>query len=606
MARLSSKTISDRDISRIGGACEEKNFNAMLDFIVGILKEKTSIITLSNVRKELNEGSIGKHVQKHHKGSNTFQKLLERLSVTLGQWEKTESISQRWAQIYDTPDIDFQVKSLLNDLTTLFSGKLVSYPKKIGSGLWDFSMEFPDIHLKYFDEKIHLFVVCDSRAGVNEYSILKKAIRENETSLKINLVLVIGSGDVFREIAKESDVEVVVLDDHDVLEIVLSNNSRQKFCHLIAKRVSVQALQPYQTKSKVRDRMFYGRQEEIKKIKGNLTGSFSIYGGRLIGKSSLLHRIKCEFETDTLYKVCSVTKEGFESVVEVERDMLKQLSIPTGTHRSNLTFERLMRDYLDNHPNLRVFILLDEVDDIIISDEENDSKFFHILHNLNSDYGERCRFVFAGYRELARRCMDNTTRFWNFTETIRLGSLSSLQARKLVEEPLCDELGFTFEDSETISAIIEMTGSHPNYIQVFCKELSEYLEKQNRRKIRKQDIEVIFENQEFRSQITQTFRVNFSKLQKLIVATVIVEGLQDFDEARITKLLSEYGLVNVNMDEIFIEVRQLELAFVIEQAERKFQFVHKLFPEMLEKSINLYELIDVLVAQLNKERQDNK
>lgn len=600
MTRMIAKTLADRDIDRINGACEEKNINAALDHIVKILHDKTLLVTLMRLRRELTEGAVGRHAHKVYKFDNVFQRLLERLGITSSQWDKIESISQKWSQIYDTPDTDYQVKALVSDLNIFFSGKTVSYPKKITAALWDFSLEFPDIHLKYFDEVIHLFVVCDSRAGSNEFSLIEKSIHENDTSLKINLVLVVGNGDTLRALAEESDIEVVVIDDPDVIEILLSPNSRQAFCHTIAKRVSVPVLQPYQTKSKVRDRMFYGRQDEIKRIKSNLSSCFAIFGGRLVGKSSLLHKIKCEFEKDENFKVCSITKEGFTSLVEVSRDILKQLSIPTQTHRNLLTFERLIRDYLDSHTNLKILVLIDEIDDIIIADEEKKGTLFQKLHNLNSDYGERCRFIFAGYRELARRCMDNTTRFWNFPETIRLGSLSPMQARKLIEDPLCDELGFSFQDRVLVDKILEITGGHPNYIQVFCKELSEYLEKQSRRKIRQEDIDAIFENQEFRGQITQTFRINFSIFQQLITSLVIIEDLTEFDEAKVVKLLHDYGLENIDLNQIFVEFRQLELAFVIEQSGRSFHFTHKLFPKMLEKTINLFEVVEVITDQLNR------
>ncbi|TEU17009.1 MAG: ATP-binding protein, partial [Anaerolineales bacterium] len=498
MARLGTKSIAKRDVNRLSQARSAKDIHQALDRIVKVVRSDASIVSFPKFRKFLGRVSDSEDSLK-----NLHSQLLDRLKISLDQWTKIEAMTQKWASLYDNPDFGHLVQPLVQDLSAFFGCKTRSFSVPLKDmGLWDFRLLFPDIHLNYFDDEIHMIVVTDSRAGPNEFAAVKDIIHKNDATMKVTLLLVLGNGDQLRELAKTSSIEIVVLDEDDCREIMLSPNSKRMFCHRVARRISVQALQPYQTQGKVRSRMFYGRHDEIKRLKSNLSNSFAIYGGRLIGKSSLLHQIDQEFEHGETggYRVCSITAQAFTSSVEACRALLKELDIPTAKHRSVLTFERLMRDYLLSHTG-RVLILVDEVDDLIVLDGRDNYQMFEAFHNLNNDFGERCRFVFAGYRDLARQCMDSKSRFRNFAEPIRLGNLDPVSARLLIEEPMCEELGFRFESDDLVEKILEMTAGHPNYIQVFCKELTEYLERQQRRRVREHDIEYTYHNADFRDRV---------------------------------------------------------------------------------------------------------
>jgi hypothetical protein len=602
MARTRVSTLRERDKSRLSHAIAAKDIHQALDYITKVVREDASIVSLCKLRTFL------EHISKRY-GEDLYKKLLEELSsgdhvidrlhITQSQWARIERLSQRWASLYENPGLEHYVQPLVQDLSEFIGCRIQSFPLRergSDSDLWDFRLFFPDIHLNFFDDEIHMIVVTDSRAGPNEFRMIKEMIHKNEAAMKVTLVLVLGRNDQLRESAKASSMEIVVVDEDDCKAIILSPNSRRVFCHRVARRISVKALQPYQTQGKVRNRMFYGRQDEVKRVKSNLSSSFAIYGGRLIGKSSLLHQIGQEFEQYEEYQICSITAQALKSPVEVCRLILKKLHIPTATHRSILTFERLMRDNLASHTK-RVLMLVDEVDDLIALDESEDYQIFETFHNLNSDFGERCRFIFAGYRDLARHCMDSKSRFRNFAEPIRLGNLDPLSARLLIEEPMCEELGFRFESDDLVDRILDMTAGHPNYIQVFCKELSESLEKQQRWRVRLADIEQTFHNPDFRARVIETFYVNFSTLQKLITALVVLEEFDEFGLPRVVKLLRGYGL-EMGSEDVYKALRQLEMSFIIEQTRTQYHFIHRLFPEILRKSVSLDSLIDVLLLEL--------
>lgn len=597
--RLGTRSIAERDRDRLSsGAKRAKDFNLALDHIVQVIQEEASLVSFPIFRRFFETG-YGERNNDYF-GPETLERVLGRLHITENQWTDIEALTQNWASLYDNPEIDSWVQPLLTNFAKFIGSEIPTYHSQFG-GLSAVRLAFPDIHLHFFDEDVYLVLVPDSRAGPNEFAQVKDIIREYNATMRVTLLLVLGNGDTLRELAKASSMEIVVLDEDDCREIVLSSDSRRTFCHCVSRRVSVQAIQPYQTQGKVRDRMFYGRQDEIKRLKSNLTSSFAIYGGRLIGKSSLLEKIAQEFQNDSgsKYQVCSITAQGLDLAidrpVEICRDILKRLSIPTATHRSIGTFERLMRDYLEAHSGC-VLILIDEIDELIAFDQENNDKMLQSFHNLNSDYGERCRFVFAGYRELAHECMDSQSRFRNFAEQIRLGNLDPINARKLIEEPMCNELGFTLESDDLVDRILELTAGHPNYIQVFCKELTEYLEHQQRRRIRQEDIEHTFHNPDFQARVVETFYVNFSPLQRIITLLVILEDQLEFSLPEVMDLLDSYGL-SLGVPEVYQELRQLEMSFVIEKMETRYRFVHKMFPEILKASEDLNDFaIRVLVT----------
>jgi len=608
--KYASKTIVERELDKLISVCEH-DIPIALDRLAEWIKgdenlhpqSSISLMTFSRIRGFLRNDAFSKKYPQH----DMFELLLSRIHIPESQWTYIESTAQKWFGVHDTPTADYQIQGIVSDLAPFWSAKVKSLDK-IDQGIWGYHLEFPDIHLKYFDEDVIMVVVsdpsvADPQNAPNYFQKIKNHLTDRGVAYKISIVLVLGDGNALRELAKKSSIQIVVIDEKDCISILLSTNSKQTFCSLVARRVSVQVIQPYQTRGKVRDRMFYGRHEEINKLKNNLSSSYAIYGGRLIGKSSLLHKIEQEFQQDENlhYKVCSITAQ-ITTPVEACRVILKDLGIPTAKHRTIGTFGRLMRDYLES-ASRKIIILIDEVDDLIVQDEKKDYQLFEMFHNLNNDFGERCRFVFAGYRDLARHCMDSQSRFRNFVETIKLGNLSPIYAHLLIEEPLCNELGFNFEDPSLIEKIVEITGSHPNYIQVFCKELSEYLETQKRRKIQFADIETTFENQEFRARVVETFYVNFSPIQKLITVLVILENLGEFTLPDVIKLINEYEpKIPVDISQIYIELRQLEMSFILEHDGSKFKFLHKLFPQMLESREDLYGLADVVMKELKGEK----
>lgn len=585
----SSRAIADKDLNRLVAVGGEKK-DVALSRLAGWIRTSTSILTFYRIKSFLHEPAF----KKHFPDSDMHQLLIEKLRLSDSQWSTIESISHKWASIHDTPSTDYPIPGIVQELVSFWGSKIDNFSKQ-KSGLWSFQTTFPDMHLYYFDKDVNLVVITETGSEENQFRAALEILSSKGAALKISIVLVLGDGNRFRDLAKESKIDIVVLDEKDCRDIILSPHSVQTFCHQVAGRIPVQTIQPYQTEGPVRARMFYGRDDELKRVRNNMLSNFTIYGGRLVGKSSLLLQIHKIFSADDGYRVC-ILKAQKLPIVELCRNMLKSLNIPTANYRNNLlTFERLMRDYLSSNTK-RILFLLDEMDDVIEEDAKDEFSFFNTMHNLQ---GENCRFFITGYRQLATHCMNREARLFNFGERILLGSLSSHTARRLIEEPLCNEMGFRFEDDALIEQIIETTGGHPNYIQVFCKVLSESLDDQKRRKITQGDVSTTFENSIFRSKVIDTFHVNFSQLQKLITIFMILDGKTELDLTDITDMIEQYGIL-VDTADVYMQLRQLELSFIIEQVEEKYRFINKLFPETLEKRLDLIKFADRIMKEMQR------
>jgi AAA+ ATPase superfamily predicted ATPase len=594
MAKFSAKTKIARDLDKMIDVCATDRESAPGTLSQLIRGGSISFMTFHRIRGFLRDQAF----KRLFPGQDMFKRLLSQFNLPESQWLLIEDMSQKWSELHDTPMVDHWLRGAVEKLMPFWSSEIVNF-EKVDNGLWMYRLRFPDIHLNFFDDDVVLVVISDPQSTSNQLERIKRELTENEMDVGVLIVLVLGNGEPIREIVSHQNSGFIILDEKDCINILLSTNSKRSFCSAVVSRVPVSVFQPYQSSGKVRHRMFYGRQNEISRIKNNISSNFMVYGGRRIGKSSLLSQINLSFSRKLDCKVISLTAQASTSV-EVCRNILKNLSIPTHSfHNSTIAFERMMREYLESTQKKNL-ILIDEIDDLIFESSARDQSIFEIFNNLNNDYLEQCRFIVAGYRELAIQCMNSESRFYNFGEKIRLGNLSPDAARQLIVEPLCEELGFRFEEDTLVDTIIMTTGRHPNYIQVFCKELSENLDKQKRRKIYFEDIKTTGENSEFTSRVLETFYTNFSAIQQLIIILSIIEDKKGFTLLDVYKIFLEYGIQS-KLDDLYMEIRQLEMFFILELSEGKYIFSNEAFPVLLERTLGLYELADLIISNLKRE-----
>lgn len=242
--------------------------------------------------------------------------------------------------------------------------------------------------------------------------------------------------------------------------------------------------QPYNEISTIEmaPEMFIGREDELLSIESP-TGANLVFGGRQLGKSSLLKKAKNDIDGDELGRKAvflDLKETDYKAAaLKISRELVDRGILSADKETSDWDdLERAiinrLRDEDDEIPYL--LLMLDEADYLIESSK--DANFIPIvkLKNIQQSSSGKFKFVLAGLHDIVR-----------FNRSIALGynsvitHLSSINvkpfkhedAKNLLIDPL-SYLGFSFnDDSVLISQILAATNYFPGLIQLYCKKLIE-------------------------------------------------------------------------------------------------------------------------------------
>lgn len=346
-----------------------------------------------------------------------------------------------------------------------------------------------------------------------------------------------------------------VFDEAHILKVLLASSPDERLTRFIveaARQINPESINPYSTQGPVQhEAMFFGRKQELFRLM-NPNGPAIVYGGRKLGKSSLLSQIVPRFESQTdgkhvaLYLAIPQAGDTQGSVGEALSSILRHLAFPIDernwivNHRNPKIrvrngegfnnylnpdkdpqdFFNQMYELLNKFQEHHFLFLLDEADAFLES--QVDSARRSQLHEweqtigwklraLRDTSGGRVDFIFAGFQGIARAARDPGGPFVNFrgTDPLPLSVLSEEEARELVARPL-QYLGLRFERRSLIERILYYTGRHPALLQQFCSEL--YLMKPEKGIITSRHIENVFIDKDFRKKIFAVINFNLSPI----------------------------------------------------------------------------------------------
>jgi hypothetical protein len=241
--------------------------------------------------------------------------------------------------------------------------------------------------------------------------------------------------------------------------------------------------------------IFVGREPLINEMVTS-SENYTLYGGRYIGKSSVLNAIKRRLEnlkTEALY----ITLEG-ESDYD-NAHILWRLAEKIGIVyllKEDNDFKNALVKHMELHSEKNLVLLIDEIDYYL---KENKEQFTVLepLRACSEIFGSRFRVIISGatklYSFLKERGQSDTWRRM-FKPLEPLGNLKTHDAEKIVEEGFISILGWHFEDDVIPRLIIEHTGGHPAFVQNFCSKLLNFVRDQNRRIIKVDDVEYVFKD----------------------------------------------------------------------------------------------------------------
>ena len=278
--------------------------------------------------------------------------------------------------------------------------------------------------------------------------------------------------------ARKRELALVVLDE--ILLVFLARLDDTRLPTFLRCSLPYAALNPYTPfqPGNVPPEMYYGRDKMIRQLR---EASCIVFGGRQLGKSSLLRQVEREFHQPEREQYAWV--EDIKLVGDVLtgepparlwiklRDGFKNHSLIRATEANQP--ERI-RQYIEKamaeSPQRRVLVLFDEADHFLSADAKNGFQVVEGLRSLMSNTRGCFMVVFAGLHDVQRFNNIANQPLAHFGRTLLVGPLEAGPAQQLVQEPL-EILGYRFADETTALKVLSYTNYHPGLIQYFCHEL---------------------------------------------------------------------------------------------------------------------------------------
>jgi D-alanine-D-alanine ligase-like ATP-grasp enzyme len=310
--------------------------------------------------------------------------------------------------------------------------------------------------------------------------------------------------------------------------------------------------------------MFFGRKDELQKLR-EVPSAAVLYGGRRLGKSSLLNQILEESKAN-VHLIQGSAGTG-EMAVYVPLD---SKSDPAGfsldyqlfswkaiykalvsanfvkPSKGNLGSVGEIREHLQSEivagrvATNACYLLIDEADEVMREDLQRDTPFLTSLQNLSDTVmgKARVRYVIAGLHNLSRMTTAGNTALGKAT-SIALQPFSSAtdiqNGVDLITKPL-GALGFHFgKDDESLPMrIMAVCNFYPAFIQVYCRNLiSSLYNKRSSRglptTITSADLDAVERDQEFLREIQEKFGLNLN-LDKRYKAIALILAEHSYAE----------------------------------------------------------------------------
>jgi hypothetical protein len=245
--------------------------------------------------------------------------------------------------------------------------------------------------------------------------------------------------------------------------------------------------------------MFYGRDRARRSIMDPM-GPSLVYGGRRMGKTSLLRDVECRFNEQhghaaVLLDLASHgwgTDRNIDGLWSILASSLSRCGIiipPGAIYRMNI--KKLImhvQRWLDQDKSRRLLLLFDEADSFLTFDGNYSSdeligqegSFINLrrLRFLTTETQGRFKVIFSGLHNVQRMNRHVSSPLPHYGDALCIGPLFDngewRDAHELVRKPL-GSLGYNFETPDLVTRILSLTSYYPSLIQLFCKHLLGHL-----------------------------------------------------------------------------------------------------------------------------------
>jgi hypothetical protein len=391
----------------------------------------------------------------------------------------------------------------------------------------------------------------------------------------------------FANLCKERKCTIFLLDPVVLSGLATAASPQQRFESFLCMTAPWTFYNPY-TKGDSRlpapPEMRFGRDNDIASLV-EPRGAALVYGGRQLGKTTLLNSAVTEFERrdPARNRAFYIRMDGqFQHAVQrddmdIKSRVLEQIIRRLGHDQGGAglmrydpqrSAEEQLRAEFTRAGSFRVLFCLDEIDSVLNKDARTNFDLIRFLVELVNDPQQRFRVVLAG--------LNNVNRFrtyWNVPleqlgRSLKVEILPAQDARSLILQPL-SSLGYCFEDPVLVDRIMAFTNRHPSLLHIFCSELVEQMGRNmaaggGLRKITQTDVENIENDSSVRYLSGERFDMTLNLDKRY---TVTVYGLIETYGKNVAKFTVKQALdvARAKVPEEFDQMNEYGLEAVLQE-----------------------------------------
>lgn len=310
--------------------------------------------------------------------------------------------------------------------------------------------------------------------------------------------------------------------------------------------------------------MRYGRENDIKMLTTMRNGAAMIFGGRQLGKTTLLNETQRRFHNPEqrshafLHQMDGNLDRADLSGNELDKHRTKVWK----TIYSSAVASKLIKDtygldtagqvaalqeYFGRESPDAFMVCLDEIDPILGLDAANGFRIFRELSGLVNNSNGHFKVIIAGLENVRRFADAPNYPLHQLGSAIQVSIMTPTEALQLIREPL-GHLGYEFETPLLMNRILVETNRHPGLIHIVCHELIQTLSARHQNKIGSlvittDDIEQIRRDHHINQLICDRFDItlNLDLRYKLIAYSLISQSTRSFSPSRAKAIVEEWA-----------------------------------------------------------------
>ena len=443
---------------------------------------------------------------------------------------------QAWMDLYDFDEDQGQMQKNVETLMSFLGfepiGAIISTTTELSASLkinvtsWRMTVRpHQVVHIPQVSSAVqpawtYQIISIWENLGANITNILRNLKSKTPYILLYHGALTENQMSSIRQMALRHDLHALVLDETMVAYLGFEVNERlQAFFECTLPYTSINPFMG--RKGDIRHEMFFGRKSERARLE-DPNGPASIYGGRWIGKTALLHEIVYQNQHPekksfaVLTDLLSINSNGqyrrsFWNKFAEELERQRVITLPQNKNIPYKTLLDMLYKEIDSR-GLRVLAMFDEADQFLSNDAGNDFEVVLSLLELSVRTSWSFKAIFSGVHDVQGFNWIPNQPLAQLGTAVELGPLDPASASALLREPL-HALGYRFDTTGREADALPLyalsyTNYHPALIQSFGRWLVDHMRQRSDPfpcYITRQDIEAVACKPEVRDEIRDRF-----------------------------------------------------------------------------------------------------